>query len=178
MAIVVKNINKNGNKIIDYSCELNGSKLNLTRDELIDKINNKEVENARIQVYKGQIIIRVNLENQDTSIKNSQSRDTKTKQSKEKGETSAELMIKISNDFNLKHIEEYSNFFFEKNPSLKDKEFTSENVGEKIEAFREMTRFWRLVALKQIDETYAKWNKDLDEVEYLMYCKDNNLEYK
>lgn len=174
MGIIVKSINKNGNKIIDYQCELNGNPLALTRDELIDKINNKEVDNARIQVYKGQVIIRVNFEKQDDTTKNN-NKTTKTSQSKEKPDNSADIMISIAKEFGVKYINEYTNLFFEKNPTLKDKEFTSANIGERIDATREMVRFWRMVAIKQAEDKANHWYKMLDELEYIKYCQDNNL---
>ena len=172
MGIVVKTVNKNGNKIIDYICDKDGTEIRLTRDELIEKINNKEVDNARIQIYKDQVIIRVN---NGTAGKTTRQSNKGTKE-ENKTETSADVMTRVANGFNIKHIPEYSNYFFQNNPTLKDKVYTGENVSEKANDMREMIRFCRLVALKQINDTYEHWNKTLDDIEYAAYCVDNNIE--
>lgn len=172
MGIVVKSVNKNGNKIVDYTCERDGQELKLSRDELIDKINNKEVDNARIQVYKDQIIIRIA---NGTSGKTPRQSNKGTRD-ETKTETSADVMNRVANGFNIKHIPEYSNYFFQTNPTVKDKVYTVDNISEKASDMREMIRYCRLVALKQINDTYENWNKTLDDIEYMEYCKENNIE--
>lgn len=59
--IEVLEVNKQGNKIISYTCD-DGStdKVKyLSKEELIHEIENNNVSNARLQVYKGKLIVRV-----------------------------------------------------------------------------------------------------------------------
>ena len=174
MGIIVKSINKNGNKIIDYVCDRDGVEIRLTRDELIDKINNKEVDNARIQVYKGQVIIRANIDKGSEKSKQTSSK----KNTKTGDEYSSEVLNRIASEFKIDHIEAYSRFFFENNTSMVNKLYTPENIGEKINDMREMVRFCRLVAVKQANERYEKYYRNLDELEFMDYCIKNNLDYK
>lgn len=57
--ITILGVNKSGNKIIDYDCTDGSNTLKLTKDKLAELIQNKEVSNAKMQVYKGTVIIRV-----------------------------------------------------------------------------------------------------------------------
>lgn len=57
--IKVLNINKQGNKIISYTCTDGSKTLDLTKEQLSQYILQKKVLNATQQVYKGTTIIRV-----------------------------------------------------------------------------------------------------------------------
>lgn len=57
--IKVLNINKEGNRVKSYTCTDGSSTAELSKEQLISHINNGNVSNARIQVYKGNTIIRV-----------------------------------------------------------------------------------------------------------------------
>lgn len=57
--IKVLNINKEGNRVRSYTCTDGSSTAELSKEQLISHINNGNVSNARIQVYKGNTIIRV-----------------------------------------------------------------------------------------------------------------------
>lgn len=172
--VTVESINKQGNKIKDYSCKCGDTLVSLTRDQLIEKIHKKEVTNARIQVYKGQTIIRVNLDDKTKSSITSEN-TTKTEKKQPKQFTSQDLMNAIAKKYNVKYINEYSERFFDKNISLRDKIYSNENIEEKIKAMRKMNIFWRLVAYKQADLTFNSLLENLDNMEYELYCKENNI---
>lgn len=57
--IKVLNVNKEGNRVKSYTCTDGSSTAELSKEQLISHINNGNVSNARIQVYKGNTIIRV-----------------------------------------------------------------------------------------------------------------------
>ena len=57
--IKVVRVNKTGNKIDSYTCTDGNRSINLTKEQLIAYINNKQVTNARLQVYNGTSIIRL-----------------------------------------------------------------------------------------------------------------------
>lgn len=57
--ITVLKINKQGNKIISYTCTDGGQTLDLSKEQLCGYIDKKMVSNAKIQVYQGNIIVRV-----------------------------------------------------------------------------------------------------------------------
>lgn len=56
--IKVISINKEGNKVIDYTCDNNGNLIDLTKEMLVNQIRANNVTNAKIQIYKEQVIIR------------------------------------------------------------------------------------------------------------------------
>ena len=61
--ITIISINKQGNKIISYTCT-NGAEIkNLTKKQVSELIDKKQVSNATKQVYKGNLIIRVKNKN-------------------------------------------------------------------------------------------------------------------
>ena len=129
-------------------------------------------------MYKDQIIIRVNTD-KVTGTHQRQVGQAKTNNRKPvEKDDSTELLKKVATNFKLSHIEAYSNFFFQNNPAMANREYTIDNVDVKITDMREMVRFCRLVALKQLNETYDKYSKDLDELEFIDYCKKNNLDHK
>lgn len=167
MGIIVKSINKNGNKIIDYICESNGKLINLTREQLINQINDRKVDNARIQVYKGQIIIRIK---QDEQGKITEKKERQTNKDK----TVADLMKEVAKSFNVDYVEQYSNVFYETNPELKDKDMP--DTEERVEITREIVRFWNMVALRQLEMKYNKWNEEIDNMDFKIYCLKNNLD--
>lgn len=57
--IKVLNINKQGNRIVSYTCTDGSKTLNLTKEQLSQYILQKKVLNATQQIYKGTTIIRV-----------------------------------------------------------------------------------------------------------------------
>lgn len=57
--IKVLSVNKEGNRVKSYTCTDGASTAELSKEQLISHINNGNVSNARIQVYKGNTIIRV-----------------------------------------------------------------------------------------------------------------------
>lgn len=67
-AIRVLSINKQGNKVVSYTCinKVNNFKGNIYKDELVGYIKQGMVENASVQVYKGQTIVRV--KDADTNV--------------------------------------------------------------------------------------------------------------
>lgn len=176
MGITVTSINKQGNKVINYTCDLNGNKLILDKEQLIQRIKNKEVDNARIQIYKDQVIIRVKTDSDDKNIKKERKSSGK-KHKKEQDVSSRELMVTIAKEFNINNIMPYMERFFEKNPTLRNKNYTSENIKEKIEDMKKIISFWRLVAYKQIEQAAFKLSEQVSDMEYTQYCKDNNIEY-
>lgn len=175
MGIIVKSINKQGNKIIDYSCELNSIPLTLTKEEIIEKIKAKEVDNARIQIYKDQTLIRVNLDKAEAKQRKTKSTDLKNTTTSN-NISSNELMVEIAKEFNIKIIKPYLNRFFEKNPSLNEKVYTDENMDDKIRDMKLMAKFWLLVAKKQTELANIKIQETISNLEYKKYCLDNDLE--
>jgi len=185
MGIIVTAINKQGNKIIDYSCELDGSPFKLTRDQMIKKINNKEVDNARIQVYKEQIIIRVNIEgaikqkrkskNSDNITSENTSSTSKQNNKSSNSISSRELMVSIAKEFNIRNISPFMERFLEKHPALRTKTYTDENLYERVTDTKLITKFWVLVAQKQISDAKIKVDKELENYEFMLYCKQNGI---
>ena len=57
--INIISINKQGNKIISYTCTNGSETKNLTKEQVSKLIDKKQVSNATKQVYKGNTIIRV-----------------------------------------------------------------------------------------------------------------------
>lgn len=57
--IQVLKINKHGNRIVSYTCTDGSKTLDLTKEQLINFIDRKMVNNAKKQVYQGKTIIRV-----------------------------------------------------------------------------------------------------------------------
>ncbi len=57
--IKVLSVNKEGNRVKSYTCTDGSSTAELSKEQLISHINNGNVSNARIQVYKGNTIIRI-----------------------------------------------------------------------------------------------------------------------
>lgn len=57
--ITIVGVNKQGNKILNYDCTDGSKSLKLTKDEVAELIKKKEVTNARMQIYKNNVIIRV-----------------------------------------------------------------------------------------------------------------------
>lgn len=57
--IQVLKVNKQGNKIVSYTCTDGATVLDLTKEHLIKYINNKQVINAKVQMYQGKPIVRV-----------------------------------------------------------------------------------------------------------------------
>ena len=57
--ITVLKINKQGNKIISYTCTDGNTTLDLIKEQLLEYIDKKQVSNAKIQMYQGKTIIRV-----------------------------------------------------------------------------------------------------------------------
>ena len=64
--IRVISINKQGNKIISYTCTDGKRNSDLTKEQLIEYIKRKQVSNARLQIYKGSSIVRVTEDTQRT----------------------------------------------------------------------------------------------------------------
>ena len=58
--ITVLKVNKQGNKIISYTCTDGAQTLDLSKEQLCGYIDKKMISNARIQIYQGNIIVRVN----------------------------------------------------------------------------------------------------------------------
>lgn len=183
-SIKVVSINKQGNKVINYSCLVNDSEqISLTKDELVEKINNGEVCNARIQIYKGQVIIRPNLENKDSN-KSEKSKKKETKQKSTSKETkgyegnvtSEKLMDVLADVFGIvQYKEEFTQRFFERHPDLVNKQFSSSNLNDKLRAMKAMSDFWKLVAYNQADRTYKIMMESIDNMEYEAYCKENGI---
>lgn len=185
--IKIISINKQGNKIIDYSCESDGAQISLTKEQLVEKINNKEVSNAHIQIYKGQTIIRVNLgDKPKREVKNkdiaSENRSKTRKESNKPGDikigasvTSEQLMKVIADVFKISHFEQFSERFFDRNKDLVGKEFDNNNTNDKVKAMRKMVTFWKMVAYKEADLTLNILMESIDNMEYEAYCKENNI---
>lgn len=57
--IKVLSVNKQGNRIISYTCTDGSRTIDLTKGQLSNYISNKQVINATQQIYKGNTIIRI-----------------------------------------------------------------------------------------------------------------------
>ena len=66
--ITVLKVNKQGNKIISYTCTDGAQTLDISKEQLCGYIDKKMVSNAKMQNYQGNIIVRVS-----DAIKNVQS---------------------------------------------------------------------------------------------------------
>lgn len=56
---VITSINKSGNKVVSYTIKDNTSETDVSKDDIISLIEGGQIENAKIQIYKEQKIIRV-----------------------------------------------------------------------------------------------------------------------
>ena len=55
----VLRVNKQGNKILSYTCTDGTKQGDITKDQLVEHIKRKNVSNARVQVYNGTVIVRI-----------------------------------------------------------------------------------------------------------------------
>ena len=112
MFIVVNKI-KNGNKVIYEVQSENGGKIEqLTKDELVVEIENNRISNAKIQNYKGQIIIRVKGDKKTTSKQTSKQTPKQTQQ--RKNILAIEIFKNVAKCFGIQAIEEALAIGFDK----------------------------------------------------------------
>lgn len=108
MFIVVNKI-KNGNKVIYEVQSENGGKIEqLTKDELVVEIENNRISNAKIQNYKGQIIIRVKGDKKTTS------KQTSKQTQQRKNILAIEIFKNVAKCFGIQAIEEALAIGFDK----------------------------------------------------------------
>ena len=116
---------KNGNKVIyEVQSEDNGKVEQLTKDELVVEIKNNRISNARIQNYKGQIIIRIKEDKQ--APKQDQKQDQK-QVTQRKNILAIELFKNISKGFGIRTIEDalsvgFDNYELDEEIDLSNKE--------------------------------------------------------
>ena len=55
----VTSINKDGSKVSSYTISDGTTERNIDKDEIVTMINNGEISNAKVQIYKEQVIVRV-----------------------------------------------------------------------------------------------------------------------
>lgn len=66
---IIKSIIKNKHRIVGYVCKLdNGEQIVVNKDKMIKLIINKEVTGCSIQVYKGQVIVRIKDRSKITDV--------------------------------------------------------------------------------------------------------------
>lgn len=113
--LTVTNKEKDGRKII-YTCtDTSGQTKKLDKDELICEIQNNNVLNARIQNYKGQLIIRLKDEMKNTaSTSNSTPRKRKNKEYLSDTVLALDIYKKIMKDFNIRQEEEALSIGFDR----------------------------------------------------------------
>lgn len=98
---------KNGNKVVYEVTSDSGETQQLSKDEIIIEIQNKRIANARIQVYKGQTIIRV-------KGKVPNKKQTEVKTDDRKAILALDLFKNIAKAFGVRVIEEALALGFDK----------------------------------------------------------------
>lgn len=101
-----------------YICnDDNGNRVELDKDKIQKEIENKNVRNASIQIYKGLVIIRVHNIKSTTTV--TQKKQTDTKNTKPRSITKKETKLvldefkNILEDFNIQNIDDALAFAFE-----------------------------------------------------------------
>lgn len=175
MGIRVLNPVKNGARVISYEClGEDGKPITIPKERIIELINDKKVDNARIQNYKGTIIIRIN----DESGAKKAGREAEGEAGTEADGTNAiDLIRGIGEEFPVHSIAVYMQAFLSKHPIYRDMVLDSEQYAERAELMKLASNFWKLVADKELKDAIYKFDKQAEDLEYKQYCKDNGIEY-
>lgn len=75
--ITVLQVNKQGNRILSYTCTDGKTNKDISKEQLIQYIDAKQVTNAKKQIYKGQIIVRVKTNNNKGNTKSERNNTVK-----------------------------------------------------------------------------------------------------
>lgn len=106
---------KDGRKVLYVCDDTSGHSRKLDKDELIVEIQNNNVSNARIQNYKGQLIIRLKDEMKNTpSTSNSTPRKRKNKEYLSDTVLALDIYKKIMKEFNIRQEEEELSIGFDR----------------------------------------------------------------
>lgn len=182
MAYRVLSINKEGNKIIDYTCDYNGKEVRLNKERLIQEINSKCVENAKIQNYKGQIIIRVDIDGAEKKTRKPRQANSNVKHNdkvKYEYETSYDsLLSQMFDEYKLVGYDKYKSVYFKAHPEQLDKSIKSTDYRNKLNTLIEMSNFCELVRNREYSITKDKLTKSFDTLEYKAYCQENNIDFE
>lgn len=180
MAYRVLSINKEGNKIIDYTCDYNGKEVHLTKDRIIQEINNKCVENAKIQNYKGQIIIRVDLDGVEKKTRKTYQHKTEkqtTAKQNDKYEIEYESMLEqMFKEYCLDGFDKYKSVYFKAHSEQVGKKVKTTDYRKRLDTLVEMSNFCELVRNREYNLAKDRLAKQFDSLEYKAYCQENNIE--
>ena len=108
---------KNGKATIYVCNDDNGNKIEIDKDRIKQVIENKNVRNASIQIYKGLVIIRVHNVKSSTATQqtksNNTSKSTSRKTSKNK-KLAIDVFKDIMSEFNIQNTDEALAFAFDR----------------------------------------------------------------
>ena len=110
---------KNGRATIYVCTDASGNRIELDKDKIQHEIENKNVRNASIQIYKGLVIIRVHNIKTSTSTQSSgnqiksKNNRSSTKTSKNK-KLALDMFREIMLEFNIQNTEEALAFAFDR----------------------------------------------------------------
>lgn len=174
MAYRVLSVNKEGNKIIDYTCDYNGSEVHLTKERLIQEINNKCVENAKIQNYKDKIIVRVDIEGDEKKTR--KVKQINSNKNRDTHETSCyDLLLQMFDEYSLNCFDKYKEVYFKAHAEQINKKIKSTDYREKLNIIIEMQNFCEIVRNREYNITKERLAKAFDNLEYKAYCQENNI---
>ena len=156
--LTVSSKTKNGNTVT-YECKDDyGTVFKFNKDALIHEIRNNNVSNARIQDYKGQLIIRIkdNIPSVSTDGKEQKTRTKNSRTSKDL--LAIDVFKKIIKDFNIQHEEEVLSMGFDKYEL--DLDVTNYNKKDLAELRYRMASDIKKIADIENNNKLAKYNKE------------------